>query len=363
MKGLRTSQSDNRIGCRIILDRLRNASNDSEKTILLWDFLTKFMKSGLEKVDPVIFEAFEAFISPKYQEAFRLLKRSKDGTILVAGTPAKKEIDVLILTIVLQELTAAKIALNIPLDQEPDEQVEGLRCWGTEISRSNEDRPLRVLLSMVGIPRTTPCALACETLFYKYKIEEASVLVGIAAGVEEKVKCGDVVAAKSIIDYEGGRIEETGKRNRPDPYPLKYKIRMDLANYEPTRLRWHEQFQTAFEKLQSIEEVPGLEDDWKPDYHWGVILSGEKVIADGSLQIKREEYTDEMRALEMEGSGFAAAWHKHDIPWLIFRGISDYGEQSKKGTKVWQTTAALAAATATVNFFSNTYTRRKAPVF
>ena len=59
----------------------------------------------------------------------------------------------------------------------------------------------------------------------------------------------------------------------------------------------------------------------------------------------------------MEGSGFASACEEYGVPWLVFRGISDYGDRDKPLFQQWQTTAALSAATCAVDFLKRDYRR------
>jgi nucleoside phosphorylase len=44
---------------------------------------------------------------------------------------------------------------------------------------------------------------------------------------------------------------------------------------------------------------------------------------------------------------------ERSIPWLVFRGISDYGDKDKDGS--WQTVAALSAATCARKFLEIDY--------
>jgi nucleoside phosphorylase len=56
-------------------------------------------------------------------------------------------------------------------------------------------------------------------------------------------------------------------------------------------------------------------------------------------------------AIEMEGSGFASSCDKKKIGWLVFRGISDYGDMKKRDKM--QSLAALHAALAAKTFLIN----------
>jgi nucleoside phosphorylase len=68
---------------------------------------------------------------------------------------------------------------------------------------------------------------------------------------------------------------------------------------------------------------------------------------------------DRVRAAEMEGSGFASICDEYAIPWLVFRGISDFGDPDKPDSDIWRTTAVLAAATAAHTFIQSDYRKQK----
>jgi nucleoside phosphorylase len=69
----------------------------------------------------------------------------------------------------------------------------------------------------------------------------------------------------------------------------------------------------------------------------------------------QKQYHQEVLAAEMEGSGFARACREHAVPWLVFRGISDFGDANKSKLGDWKATAALSAATAVVAFLKKDY--------
>jgi len=102
---------------------------------------------------------------------------------------------------------------------------------------------------------------------------------------------------------------------------------------------------------------------WEPSFNLGVIITGEKLVADDSLKDMPKEYHEKIFALDMESAGFALTCQERGVPWLIFRGISDFGDPETKDVKdpksgsrkVWQATAALSAITAAINFIENEY--------
>lgn len=266
----------------------------------------------------------------------------------------KVKVDVAIVTIIREELDAAKIAVGIQKDTE-DLNISGLRYWGGKIARRGSEE-LSVVLTMVGESRTLPCAIACDRLFGAYS-PKLCILVGIAGGVKDRVALGDAVSARLILDYEGARLEPKERMKRPQPYSLEIPIGRDLYHFRP-RSEWNDYFGECLLALRNLYELPSVSQDWHPKHDMGVILAGEKLFADGSLPAMQKEYHQEVLAAEMEGSGFARACQEHAIPWLVFRGISDYGDPDKPAQKAWKATAALSAATAAVAFLKTEYRPR-----
>jgi nucleoside phosphorylase len=124
-------------------------------------------------------------------------------------------------------------------------------------------------------------------------------------------------------------------------------------HYDPVQARWADAFESALNRLRLVRSVAEVEKGWKPEYHTGVILAGEKFLADGSLPEMQKDYHERVRAADMEGTGFARSCKEHKKPWLVFRGVSDFGE--KKRRKGWKLIAALSAATAVHAFIAHDY--------
>jgi nucleoside phosphorylase len=250
-------------------------------------------------------------------------------------------------------LVAAKIALGIHLEKQEDQHVNGLRFWETLLNDST-GHPVDVVLTMIGESGNVSCAAACDRLFNTYDVG-LCILIGIAAGLKNKVKLGDVVAADIVLDYENARLEPDGAKKRPRQFSPDTQIGRDLEYFNPRQHDWYDVLERASVELGKVAYLKGRPEAafWNPEFVSGVILSGEKLIADGSIDEKRNDYHDRIRAAEMEGRGFARMCEEHGIPWLVFRGISDYGDPQK--TDEWQGTSALAASTAARVFIEKGY--------
>jgi nucleoside phosphorylase len=265
-----------------------------------------------------------------------------------------RRFDVAVMAVKLTELQAAKAAFGISLERHEDELANGRRYWFTTVAGAG-GTSLRVILTMVGAPRNTPCALACSALLERYDVD-ACILCGIAAGVRGKVKIGDIVVSEPyILDYEGATLGPVRWWKRPYTVPLHPQMMRHIAHFAPLANGWVQELAERWPVLSAGGVMLPETGPHSPEYHTGVILAGEKLLRNGRLPKMRREYGDLVRAGEMEGSGFAQACHDLLVPWAVFRGISDYGDRRKSDRE--QGAAALAAATAAATFVKTAYRR------
>jgi len=330
---------------RILLNLLQTHGDYDKKLLILDDLLWKSKNLPPEYRHYLVVNALKCFVPSEIAARFK--EQESDAMI-------KKPINVAIMTVKRPELLAAKVAFEIDLAEEETRYVNGLRYWETSIVGGSDVKDLDVVLTMVAEDGNLSCAAACGRLFSTYDIG-LCVLVGFAAGVKEKTRLGDVVAADLIIDYEKARLEPDGRKKRPVPYSLETRIARDLEYFDPVRFGWKEAFSNAFNSLRADPHgiVPKLDAEFEPQFISGVILSGEKLIANGTIDSMREDYHDRTCAAEMEGAGFARLCEEHGVPWVVFRGISDYGDIEK--SDLWQSTSALSATTAAKIFVTKGY--------
>ena len=93
--------------------------------------------------------------------------------------------------------------------------------------------------------------------------------------------------------------------------------------------------------------------DWSPSVETGAIIVKEKVLANGAVPKYAWRLDGRIKAVEMEGYGFAAACRHMGMPWAIFRGIADFAD--KKKSDEWHLAAASAAAHVARHFLVRTY--------
>lgn len=266
------------------------------------------------------------------------------------GIDHRTQADVIIITIIETEFNSALAAFGIQQSSAETIWIFGHPFVQTTVE--TQAGPLSVWICLVGAPRNLPCTHFCRDLFEKYYVRLGCILVGIAAGHPDKLKLGDVVGARSIWDIEGGSVTSKGERPRPKPYSMKPTLEESFLGFNPVRWSWLAPRDEAIGLLQlSGEKLPPQWDERETKYQQGVIVAGEKLRRDDPLPRLRRRYNDEIVALEMEGSGFAAACLRKEIPWFVFRGISDHGTKRKRDE--WQSLAALHAALAARSFIEH----------
>ena len=281
------------------------------------------------------------------------LVKSAELDALSAKLAIRRRYDALIVTPLEVELFAVQVGIDRVLGRAP----EIFRHKGLEIREwqfnSSEGCSRRLGLCKVGRARNIPMAVHCNRLFGDFDVSIA-VLVGMSGGRPTEVQLGHVVAASSILDYEGGTamLDDNGHEKILPEY--------QLESVKPPVLAWLEGLGYALGNLEearkhSIEHLreqgftipTEAADPFK--FHFGLIATGDTVRRDS---VKMDQLADHVNrklyAVEMEALGFLSACEGAGLRWAIFRGIADYGDINK--TKEWQPVASLNAGLVAVTW-------------
>lgn len=168
-----------------------------------------------------------------------------------------------------------------------------------------------VFVAAAGVGKVRAAATA--TLLVERFGCRALVLSGVAGGLGEDARIGDLVVADRVIDIDYGRLTPEGRivyqpgqlpipEERPDPgyvlpQPLRSRVRERLAELEP-------------------------------EVALGTILTTDAYLAS---PVERDQLAGEWNglAIEMEGSALCGVAERFDLPWLVVRALSDRaGEDS-----------------------------------
>jgi nucleoside phosphorylase len=170
------------------------------------------------------------------------------------------------------------------------------------------------------------------------------LMVGIAGGVKQAVRLGDVIVAEQVLYYEPGKVTPSGTQPRPDSRPVDHQLLERAKNY--TDLSWREMIHLARPKARG----KAVAAQSVPQVHFGPIAVGEAVVTDPEVVRTLRSLHSKIIGIEMESFGVAlAAANSLDRPrFLAVRGVSDYADPKKDDR--WRVYAAQAAAAFTIGF-------------
>jgi nucleoside phosphorylase len=158
------------------------------------------------------------------------------------------------------------------------------------------------------------------------------ILTGIAGGFGRAgVKLGDILIADQIVDPENQKLTPEGR-----------EIRWSVHRVHPGLL-------AAAKELRPEHWHPanGRPEAGTSRRHIGPVCTGDKVVADGSLEKLAKDWP-KLIGVEMEAGGAAnAAYQSNPAPgFLMIRGVSDLADQEKDAARThkWRSYASDVAA-------------------
>jgi nucleoside phosphorylase len=263
----------------------------------------------------------------------------------------ERQTDVVILTVIPAELHAALSALGIPEGSRRKDELGTVYHYGQIASRLG-GRSLSVVVGCIGMAGN-PSAAAAAAEFIQSHQPKAFFLLGIAAGLRGKIKIGEVIFSDRVVAYEPEALVREAERAWSEPRPdidrIPHAMHQDLIAYrcDLARIAWRAQQMG----LQVPRPSPGQETEFQQHVastagiRIATIASGEKLLRDpAKLHAVQAQIHGKIEAGEMEAAGIVSACSRRGIPWLVVRGISDFGDELKNDA-FHGYAAGLAAAT------------------
>lgn len=200
------------------------------------------------------------------------------------------------------------------------ESRDGIIYGVTE--RTFTGRRARVVLAVQNDMGLVPAAILANKTTRAWR-PRLIAMVGICAGVKDKVSLGDVVVAKQVFDYGSGKIVDG--RLHPDYQPVAVdefvcQCAIDLASDKATMASIKAGWKTDTGKPRTELEI-----------HVGAMASGAAVVADESIVEGIRDHKRSLHALDMEAYGIAKA-ASGALPrplCLIIKGVQDFADDSK----------------------------------
>ena len=335
------------LAIRSILYVYSNVDNDeikpwmrqdiSSKLELISDKKTKF-DMALSVIHPVL--------PPEYKNISSIINMSDEIM------SEKTKFDVLIVAVIDNEYDMVKRVFGLP--DKPELFIESKGHWfhKSEIKNEMTGESLSCLFTMVGDAKNIKMATFLSPILNTYNFDLA-VLVGIAAGPKKKVNFGDVIIPPQVLYYESVKLDDGMERIRSHPFILDPRLeKISVGFVSAHKEMFHSAVSSAFDDF-ALGECKYIKE---LSLKRSVLLSGEKLLSDKEkIDELIFDHHDQARAVEMEGAGFASVCESEGVPWIIFRGISDFGDKDKKKLKGFQKHAALSATIACKLFLENSY--------
>lgn len=267
-------------------------------------------------------------------------------------------VEIVILTVIPVELEAVCRVLGLTPDSRELSEDQTAYFCGTARSEL-VGRDYTIAVTCIGRPGNPAAAAATANAIARYQ-PRAAFLVGIAAGIRGKVQIGEVVISDRVVAYEPAALVASSGGSRVEPRPdidvPPHAMAQCLTGYRPEAWRVRRVFNRAG------GEIPGAPRGQKTEFKnhvasaviakRGTIASGEKLLRDPALLVAvREHHHGKVEVGEMEAAGFVAACRPAQLPWLVIRGISDFGDDLKDDR--FQAFASQAAAAVLRDFLAH----------
>lgn len=275
----------------------------------------------------------------------------------IKAKEAARSPDLLVITAISIELAAAKKVFDIGEDVPARYSKNGIHFWPVTIQRT--DGPLSCVVASLGNAGNVN-ASAITTLLLSELTPKKVLMMGIAGGRRKKLSLGEVILSERVVYYEGGAAHAGGTiALRPEMQRPGLSTQQDLNAYFATA-SLPERLQERAEKLGfaiPVESQAG-EVAAKLMVSPATIASGELLIRDPVVFEGFQGIHEKAVVAEMEAYGVFDACEKQNVPVLVVRGISDYGDITKDNA--FHKIASEAAAIVTFDYAVHGWTRRPA---
>jgi nucleoside phosphorylase len=249
-------------------------------------------------------------------------------------------VDFLIVTAIPEERDAILRLLDQPRKVRID---SSLICFLSTIPLINREGEYRVAVTLLSEMGNVEAGIHTIRAISALRPNHV-LMVGIAAGLKEKVHLGDVIISTQIIYVEQAKLVPTGPEARPLAQQADPDLLAGAKNYND--MNWRKLISVKRPQEKSVVSL-GTE---FPQIHFGPFVIVEGVMANKELVDDLKRYHSKIIGIEMESYGACrAAFSAPERPaFLSIRGVSDYGDTEKDDD--WHEYASASAAAFTIGF-------------
>lgn len=260
-----------------------------------------------------------------------------------------KKVDVLIVTAVDIELEEARRTFEC---KNFDVIGDHSNYYSCEISNKNNENISVVICKAARMGPVASTYLTTKAI--KMFKPECIIMVGVAGGNLKDTKIGDIVVAKSAVDYSSGSIEEDGGN-------IEFLADPDMISISDQLQKVFQKYKDDHNLLYRIRKDCNMDGyNYDISLHLGLMASGPAVI-------KSKKFTDEFIvphnrkyvAIDMETYGvYYSAKHllKDGSMFVSIKSICDGANADKKDTD--QRYCARIASILAKHYIINDFTKR-----
>ena len=172
-------------------------------------------------------------------------------------------------------------------------------------------------------------AIVTTKILEKVKSIEYIVAIGVCFGIDRsKNELGDVIVSEIICDF-------TNKREGTDESSRYFRGAQPSAGSK------------ILQKFQPDREIPSPSQGIKIKFYCAPVISIASLIDNPVIKEELKSNRRDALAGEMEGAGIMTAidyTNPKKAEAIVIKGIGDWGDGTKEGSKEWKTYAARAAA-------------------
>ncbi|HEX7843352.1 MAG TPA: AAA family ATPase [Kofleriaceae bacterium] len=263
----------------------------------------------------------------------------------------------MILTVIPAELEAARRVLQID-DGSREKAPDGTVYFRGVVRSERAGKDYAIALTCIGGAGNPGAAAATAGAIARYR-PRAVLLMGIAAGIRDKIRIGEVVLSDRVVAYEPAALIRSASgmvvQPRPEIDRAPHTMIQDVVSYRAEAARLQDAFARAGGEVPSASS--GQEDEFRAHVaaaitaRQGTIASGEKLLRDPAKLLAVRELHGKTEVGEMEAAGLVDGCRRGSVPWLVIRGISDFGDELKDDR--FHAFAACAAAAVMHDFLAH----------
>lgn len=161
------------------------------------------------------------------------------------------------------------------------------------------------------------------------------ICYGLKKEGDDAQRIGDVVASEKVFAYEW---QEKGKE-------------VKITKNKDTIFNADKNMVYAFEQANAVWNQQNLLGEETRAYKGSYVAGNTRYLAEAPIKELSEVFPQAI-AGDMEGHGLAAACQKYKKPWLLMKGVSDFGKREEDNNER-QKDAATASAKALLNILND----------